>query len=142
MIWSKVDHTAEGVRLVLSEQHGPDVDLLMSATSADELGRALTVGRSVSVHAKTVDAERAVISIREGRGPGRNRRRKRDEIFPRATGHDRRSTASGPAVRTWPLIALEQCSALPRPIKATLPWGAFRAGVSGVSGIWWSAWGC
>jgi len=63
MIWSKVEHTAEGVRLALSEQHGPDVDLLMSTAAANELGSALTVAGGGSCDAKTVDDEPTVISI-------------------------------------------------------------------------------
>jgi hypothetical protein len=67
VVWTKVEHTSEGTRLVLSDEHGPDVDLVMKAISADEVGRALFGGGGASsVDATTVDGEHALIWIAGG----------------------------------------------------------------------------
>ena len=67
MVWTNVEHSTDGVRLALSEQHGPDVDLVLPPPAAEELGRALFLGGSASyVNALTVDGDPIVVSASAG----------------------------------------------------------------------------
>jgi endogenous inhibitor of DNA gyrase (YacG/DUF329 family) len=67
-IWSNVEHLRDGVRLVLSDKRGPDVDLVLRATAVEELGRALLIGGSAEdVNARTVDGELAVMFATGGK---------------------------------------------------------------------------